>query len=85
MSSIICNFQTLIRRFCINKINNFMNKRVVIQRKALGIYEETKDITQEQVIQSIVDKIISLSYKEAMEIEKNEELRKSSSSSINID
>lgn len=76
MSSRMRNFQTLVRRYCINKINYLENERIIMQREALGIYEETRDKTQEQVIQAICEKIISLSYKEAMEIENAGELDK---------
>lgn len=59
-----------------DRVCKFSNEHIVALRKVLGIYEETKDMTENQVIQSMHEKIISLSPKESIEIESNEELRK---------
>lgn len=84
MDNIIYSFHTLIRRFCMDRRDKLKSKRSVAQLKALSIYEETQNMTEEQVVQSIYEKIISLNREEAIEIENNQKLRKASCG-INID
>ncbi len=80
----ICNFHTVIRKYCMDRMKWLRNNRIIAQRNALGIYDETKDMTEEQTIGEIYHKIRGLSREEAAELENNTELRKACCS-IHID
>lgn len=88
MNETINNFHTLIRRYCMDEIYTLKKDQIIEQRKNLNIYEETKDMTENQVNQCIYEKSVSLSLEDWIELEHNIDLHRNKCAmviSISID
>lgn len=78
MNNLILNFHTLMRKYCVERIQHLKSEHLIAMRKAFEVYDDTKDMTEEQTIQCIHEKMCSVSREKMRQIENNEELRKHS-------
>ncbi|MBB2183250.1 hypothetical protein H0486_10200 [Lachnospiraceae bacterium MD1] len=76
MNSIVLNFHTLIRKYCMERIQKLKSDQLVAMRKAFEVYDDTKDMTEEETIQCIHKKMCSVDREKMKQIVNNEELRK---------